>query len=116
MGLKNSTLCGFCNDHIDSIEHMFLECGVSIDLWNENLEQIRLLGMENYNLSQSRIVLGDMENAMAINTIILLTKKIIYNSMKKEQKPHLLNVKNEVRKCYYEEKYRCHLKGKGTLF
>ena len=48
---------------------------------------------------------------MAINTIILLTKKIIYNSMKEEQKPHLLDVKNEVRKFDYEEKYRCHLKG-----
>ena len=36
--------------------------------------------------------------------------------MKKEQKPHFLNVKNEVKKCYYEEEYRCYLKGKGTLF
>ena len=52
-------------------------------------EWIRLLGMENYNLSQSRIVLGDIENATAIITIILVTKKIICNSMKKEQKKHI---------------------------
>ena len=36
--------------------------------------------------------------------------------MKKEQKPHLLNVKNEVKKFYFEEKYRFYLKGKGNLF
>ena len=35
--------------------------------------------------------------------------------MKKEQKTHFLNVKNEVRKFYYVEKYRSYLKGKGTL-
>ena len=53
---------------------------------------------------------------MSINTIILLTKKVIYNSMKKEQRPHILNIKNEVKKFYYEEKYRCLLRGKGQLF
>ena len=109
-------MCGFCKDQVDSIEHMFLQCEVSIDLWGNIKEWIRLLGMENYNLSHSRIILRDMDNAMSINTIILLTKKVIYNSMKKEQKPHFLNVKNEVKKFYYEEKYRCYLKGKGTLF
>ena len=72
--------------------------------------------MDNYNLSPSKIILGDLDNALAINTIILLTKKVLYNSMKKEQNPHLLNVKNEVKKFYFEEKYRCYLRGKGTLF
>ena len=74
--------------------------------------------MNNYNLSQSRIILGDLENAMSINTIILLTKKVIYNSMKKEQRPYIyINIKNEVKKFYYEEKYRClFIRGKGQLF
>ena len=42
------------------------------------------LGMENYHLSDSRIILGDLENALSINKIILMTKKVIYNAMKKE--------------------------------
>ena len=116
MGIKNSDQCGFCHSHTDSIEHMFLDCEISIHLWNEVQEWIHTLGMKNYNLSQSRIILGDLENAMSINTIILLTKKVIYNSMKKEQRPHILNIKNEVKKFYYEEKYRCLLRGKGQLF
>ena len=95
---------------------MFLDCEISNHLWNEVQEWIHTLGMDNYNLSQSRIILGDLENAMSINTIILLTKKVIYNSMKKEQRPHILNIKIEVKKFYYEEKYRCLLRGKGPLF
>ena len=57
-----------------------------------------------------------MENATSINTIILLTKKIIYNAMKKEQKPSIFNVKNDVKNFFFLEKYRHYIKGKGRLF
>ena len=36
--------------------------------------------------------------------------------MKKDQRPHLLNIKNETKKLYFEEKYRLYLKGKGNIF
>ena len=49
------------------------------------------------NMSYTRIITGDLENALAINSIILYTKKVIYNAMKKEQKPHIINVKYEVK-------------------
>ena len=116
MGIKKSSMCGFCHEISDSIEHMFLECHYSQELWGNIQTWIRSLGMDNYNLSSSKIILGDLENANAINTIILMTKKVLYNCMKKEQRPNMLNVKNEVKKFYFEEKYRCYLKGKGNLF
>ena len=49
--------------------------------------------MEDYNSSNTRILVGDLENASAINTIILLTMKRIYNAMKKEQKPQIMDIK-----------------------
>ena len=66
--------------------------------------------MANYNLSPDKIILGDLENATSINTIILLTKKAIYNAMKKEQIPNIFSIKNDVKK------YRHYVKGKGKLF
>ena len=93
-----------------------LQCEISLELWESVENWIRSLGMENYNISASRIVLGDLDNAHFINTIILLTKKVIYNAMKKDQQLHLLNVKNETKKFYFEEKYRLYLKGKGNIF
>ena len=39
------------------------------------------------------MVVGDLENALAIYSIILHTKKVIYNAMKKEQRTHIINVK-----------------------
>ena len=72
--------------------------------------------MVDYNLSPDKIILGDMENATSINTIILLTKKIIYNAIRKEQKPSIINVKNDVKNSYFLEKYRHYVKGKSILF
>ena len=75
MGIKKSGMCGFCNEYLDSIEHMFLACVHSQELWDSIQLWIRCLGMDNYNLSPSKIILGDLDNASAINTFILMTKK-----------------------------------------
>ena len=60
MGIKKSNLCCFCQIHVDSLEHMFLQCDISLELWESVENWIRALGMENYNISASRIVLGDL--------------------------------------------------------
>ena len=95
---------------------MLIQCHISRELWECVRDWIVEIGMPNYNLSDARIILGDMENAVCINSIILLTKKVIYNAMKKEQKPHIAQVKNDVKKFYFEEKYRHYVQGKGCLF
>ena len=43
------------------------------------------LGMENYHLSNGRIVSGDLKNALSIDTIILITKKTFINAMKRNK-------------------------------
>ena len=48
--------------------------------------------------------------------LILITKKVIYNSMKKEQKPSIQNVKNDLKNLYYQEKYRHYIKGRKRVF
>ena len=97
MGLVQSDLCSMCKTEVDSIEHMLLECQHSMSLWENVSTWIRELGMQDYNLTASRIIIGDLENAIAINSIILHTKKVIYNAKKKEQKPCIINVKHEVK-------------------
>ena len=89
----------------------FCEC--TKKLWKEITDWIIELGMLDYNLTDRKIIvgdlentLGDLENTLAINTIILITKKVIYNSMKKEQKTCIQYVKNGIKKIHYQEKYR----------
>ena len=115
MGLKKSDQCSFCQANIDSVEHMLIQCPISRNLWGSVRDWIEEIGMPNFNLPDARIILGDLENAVCINSIIRLTKKVIYNAMKKEQKPHIAQVKNEVKKIImkintdnlYKEKVDC---------
>ena len=95
---------------------MLLDYEIVRELWGKTEGWIVELGMENYHFSNRRIVLGDLENALAINTILLLTKKDIYNSMKKEQRPTLLSIKHDTKNFYFQEKYRYYIKGKGKMF
>ena len=112
MGIKQSNICGMCNLMEDSIEHMFFECIHSTRVWSDVRDWIIQLGMTDYNLSDVRKITGDMENALAINCIILLTKKVIYNAMKKERPPHFIAVKNEVKNFFIRKNTDYTLKGK----
>ena len=116
MGIKRSDKCSFCLESIDSVEHMLIQCPIIRNLWGCVRDWIEELGMQNYNITDSKIIIGDTENALCINSIILLTKKVIYGAMKKEQKPHISHVKNEVKKFYYEDKYCHYIQGKGRYF
>ena len=75
MGTKESNVCGMCRLEVDSVEHMPLYCAHTKELRNEIAIWITGLGMVDYNLSESKIIMGDLENALAINSIILNTKE-----------------------------------------
>ena len=72
--------------------------------------------MVDYDLSNMRIIVGDLENALAINTIILITKGVIYTAIKKKQKLHMFKVRNDIKNFYFQEKYRHYTKGKKKVF
>ena len=60
--------------------------------------------MLDCNLSNSKIVIiGDLENALAINSVILITKKVVCSCVKKEQKLYVLSVKNSIKTFILQE-------------
>ena len=42
--------------------------------------------MPDYNLSNMKIIVGDLKTALSIDTIILTTKKVIYTTIKKKNR------------------------------
>ena len=116
MGIKTSALCTFCNTENDSVEHMLIECNIIKDLWGEVRNWIIEIGVPDYHLSDEKIIMGELEKSVCINTIILLTKKVIYNAMKEVKHPHILAIKNETKNFYFQEKYRLCVKGKRHIF
>ena len=70
--------------------------------------------MVDYNMSEMKIIVGDLENALAIPSIILYTKTLIYNPMKKE-KTHIISIKYEVKNFCCQKKYRYYIRGKKGI-
>ena len=105
-----------CHKEVDSVKHMILYCKCTKNLWNMIESWIKDLGMPEYHITEERIIVGDLVNASAINSIILIAKKVSYNCMKKEQKLCILYVKNNTKKFYFQEKYRLYVKGQKNLF
>ena len=95
---------------------MLIECPIPIDLWFEVQAWIVELGIPNYNITKEKIIMGELEKSICINSIILLTKKGLYNCMKEAKSPHILMVKNETKNFYYQEKYRLCMKGKKQIW
>ena len=75
MGFKPSALCSFCNVSLDSVDHMLLYCNIVQHVWTEVNNWLTELGFLDYNLTDSRKFLGDLDNGPIINSIIRFTKK-----------------------------------------
>ena len=95
-----------CLLSVESFVNFGVKCGIGLLRWES----------PNYYLTEEKIILGELEKSVCINTVILLTKKVIYNAMKENKKPHLLAIKNETKNFYFQEKYRLYIKGKRQFF
>ena len=68
----------------------------SVKKQNYLKEWIINLGVDNVNLANFKKVLGYLKHALAMNSIIPLSKKGINNAMKKEQVLHIANIKTNI--------------------
>ena len=106
MRIKNSPLCTFCNESDDSNEHMLIECGRVKALWIEVENWIAEVGVVGYVITDRLIILGELQKAHWINAVILLTKKVIFNSRINDTSPTFLSIKTQVKNLYKYEKYK----------
>ena len=78
MKQKSSILCNFCKNESDSNEHMFLSCAVIRQLWRDVENWISQIGVVDYVINEEIIILGELKKSHWLNSIILITKKIIF--------------------------------------
>ena len=106
MRIKDSPLCNLCNEHDDSNEHMLIECDNVKSLWLEVENWISDIGVDNYHINNKTIILGELHKAHWINSVILLTKKNIFNARTSITIPTINSIKNQVKNLYRYEKYK----------
>ena len=108
--------CSICHIAKDSNYHMLLECTSTQNLWLAVENWIRQICHNDYNLSDRRKIIGDLENNDSINIIILNTKKVLYLSKLDKKEPHISHVQSNVRKVYNHDLYKYSINNKQVLF
>ena len=104
MRIKDSPLCNFCVQKEDSNEHMLIECEIVQTLWHNIEEWISAIGVIDYSITNSVIILGELQKSFWLNAIILITEKPIFNARINETMPFLESIKTQVKNLYIYEK------------
>ena len=95
MKLKNSGLCSFCKNEIETLEHLFWFCQVSNNII---FSVFNKYGNFSSFLSCSNFILGFKErNTTAINILFLFVKRYIYNCRIKETIPNVSNAQQYIK-------------------
>ena len=95
---------------------MLIDCRYTRNLWSQVERWIQSISNDEYNLTDRRKILGDLENNAAINIIILNTKKVLYLSKLDKKEPHLIQVQSNVKNVYNHDLYKHSINDKLILF
>ncbi len=95
----NSSLCDFCNERIDSIEHRFLYCRVTQGFFHEMNLWIRKYIKTNYDFQKPYCMITNIcKDLPVLETILLNAKYYIYTCYIQKKLPNI-----GVFKCKVEE-------------
>ena len=94
-------LCSFCNEDIESLPHILIECEVAKIFWSS--VQQWLLDMTGilYILTAKEIILGiNHDNLTFINIVYLIGKKYIYRCVTQQEFPNIDSFIAAIKKYY----------------
>ena len=104
MKLIDSPLCSLCNLENETTEHLFWNCSMIQDFWNQ---LGRVLDMFDFSiLTEKTVILGLLtKDCSLFNFILLVAKKTIYLSRFKSVKPTIFDFISLLLEAYKMEKY-----------
>lgn len=108
-GIKDSTLCSYCNQLPETLDHLFSECYLIKDLWFEVEHWLKSTLDIDINTSRNSILFGKLNNVRLHrleNLIILIIKYYIYtNKFTPSKRLSFETLKKNVISRLYVEKF-----------
>ena len=106
MNQKTSTLCDLCQKEEDSNGHMCLHCEIVKQLWREVEDWISQIGVVDYAITEGTFILGELRKSHWLNSIVIITKKTIFNAKINMTTPNMYCVRNGVKSLFDYEKLK----------
>ena len=107
MGISNTFTCLLCESEEETLYHLFCHCHHSKQLWNQ-LENL-IVNKVSFHIKfdHKDILLGYSHQSpysMALNTIIMVTKKYIFSTSRKHHQLNIEDLFTLLKKTYEEQK------------
>ena len=104
-GIKDNNRCTFCNQHKETISHLFCECIIVMNFWTEVTHWLNATFDINLALNHSVVIFGSEKLEKSVNCVILWAKYFIYCCRCKESKPDCQGYQGYLKKNVLVEKH-----------
>ena len=101
---KETSLCTFCNEEEETIEHLFYDCNVTYNFWLSFLQKIKLFD-EHFSISKTEILLGFITKSLFINLLIIIAKNYIFRCKLRNIAPSFIGLKFRIKQYQSNEFY-----------
>ena len=98
MKIVESENCLFCKDQVETIEHIYLQCPNSVNLWNETIKWVRNIQDRHFIISDHEKIFGTTDNIHVTNLLIISVKDVIYQKRKEGKTMSIIDVKRSLLK------------------
>ena len=105
IGKVQSSQCIFCKNSPETLIHLFCNCNISKQLWNDVENWIAHATSIPIKFSPVEILFGylNLDYFNPINTIILVTKTYIFSKSRKAIPLDISELKSNIRQVYDEQ-------------
>ena len=104
--IRNSNLCSFCGNEVETLKHLFISCELVDNIWTLLEQWIYEKCGFLLNYSKLELLFGKIGNRFsAPNTIVLLVKHYIYRQRLKGELLLFESIKRKIYDYYIMERY-----------
>ena len=117
--IEENGLCGLCNLDIESLHHLYIDCPETQYFWRNLSNWIKSKSNKTLLLTNINKLFGYLHresNATAINTILIIARKHIFDCAKNKCPLSLTIFQNHLSKVYNEQKTLFCLNNKSEIF
>ena len=117
VSLSQPTNVVFCEDELETLVHLFLQCSLTKQFWQNVLNWINTHpGHDNVELSENMLLGLANCKTVTLNLLILIARYYIFLSKTRKEKPNLTAYKEGVKYFYYIKKEISFQQGKRVEF
>ena len=104
--IRNSNLCSFCGNEVETLKHLFISCELVDNIWTQLEQWICEKCGFLLNYSKLELLFGKIGNRLsAPNTIVILVKHYIYRQRLKGELLLFESIKRKIYDYYIMERY-----------